>query len=58
MIELIQGVMMKNNPFFVSSKKGFKDNNKPAHWISHSKLRSLDIDELFQLTPKFDEKTG
>ena len=35
---------------------GFKDNNKPAIWVGHSKLGSLDIDELFKITPKFDEK--
>ena len=34
----------------------FKDNNKPAHWVGHSKLRSLYIDELFKRTPNFDEK--
>ena len=34
----------------------FKDNNKPANWVSHSKLRSLDIYEFFKITPNFDEK--
>ena len=34
----------------------FKDNNKPAHWVGHSKLRSLDMDEFFKRTPTFDEK--
>ena len=34
----------------------FKDNNKPAHWVGHSKIRSLDIYDLFKRTPKFDEK--
>ena len=35
----------KKNPSCVSSKiKCFKDNNKPAHWVGRSKLRSLDID--------------
>ena len=28
----------------------------PAHWFGHSKLRSLEIDELFKRTPKFEEK--
>ena len=45
----------KKNLFCVSSKT-IKDNSKPAHWVGHSKLRSLDIDELFKRTPKFDEK--
>ena len=45
------------NPFCVSSKKkSFKDKNEPAHWVGRSKLRSLDIDELFKRTQKFDEK--
>ena len=34
----------------------FKDNNKPLHWVVHSKLGSLDIDELFKIIHKFDEK--
>ena len=42
------------NSFFVSSKK-IIDNNKAAHWVDQSKLRSLDIDEFFERTPKFDE---
>ena len=33
-----------------------KDKNKPAHWLGHSKLISLDIDELFKITPDFVEK--
>ena len=33
-----------------------KDDNKPAHWVGHSKLRSLDIYEFFKRAPKFDEK--
>ena len=45
------------NPFCVSSKTiCFKDNKKSAHWVGHSKLRSLDLDELFKRTPNFDEK--
>ena len=34
----------------------FKGKNKPAHWVGHSKLRSLDIYEFFKITPNFDEK--
>ena len=34
----------------------FKDNNKRAHWVGHSKLRSLEIYEFFKRTPNFDEK--
>ena len=45
----------KKNPFCVSSIF-LKDNNKPAHWVDHSKLRYLDIDKFFKRTPKFDEK--
>ena len=45
----------RNNPFCVSSKNTFEDNNKPAHWVGHSKLRSLDIDNSFKITPRFDE---
>ena len=33
-----------------------KDKNKTAHWIGHSKLRSLDIYEFFKITSNFDEK--
>ena len=41
----------------MSSKNNFfKDNNKPAHWVGHSKLISLDINDLFYRTPKSDEK--
>ena len=42
------------NPFCVSSFV-LKDNVKPAHWFGHSKLISLDIDDLFKITPEFDE---
>ena len=48
----IQGVSMKEkNPIVVSSIF-FKDNNKHVHWVGHSRLRSLDIDELFKRIPK------
>ena len=47
----------KKKSICVSSKHiCFKDNNKPAHWVGHSKLGSLDIDEFFKRTPNFDEK--
>ena len=46
---------LKKNQLCVYSKKWFKDNDKPAHWVGHSKLRSLDIDELFKIKQKFDE---
>ena len=36
-------------------KKCFKDDDKPSHWVGHSKLKSLNIDELFLKTPKFYE---
>ena len=40
----------------MSQKISSKDNNEPAHWIGTSKLRSLDIDDFFKRTQKFDEK--
>ena len=42
--------------FLFLQKKCFKDKNKPAHWVGHSKLRSLDIYDFFKRTPNFDEK--
>ena len=33
----------------------FQDNGKPAHWVGHSKLRSLYIYEFFKRTPEFYE---
>ena len=41
--------------FVCPQKKIFKDNNKPAHWVDHQKLKSLDIDEFIKRIPKFDE---
>ena len=35
--------------------KCFKDNDKPAHWVGHSKLRSLDIYDFFKRTQTFYE---
>ena len=46
----------RKNSFCVSLKITFKDNHKPTDWVSHSKLCSLDTFELFERTPKFDEK--
>ena len=44
------------NPFCESSKtKTIKDNDKPTHWVVHSKLVSLYRDYSFKRTPKFDE---
>ena len=48
--------MKENSILRVFKNKCFKDSNKPAHWVGHSKLRSLDIDEFFKRTPNFDEK--
>ena len=44
--------------YLVCLQKTFflNDNNKPAHWLVHSKLISLDIDELFKRTQHFVEK--
>ena len=48
---------MKEKSIFVPSKDNcFKYNNKPVYWVGHSKLISLDINELFKITPKFYEK--
>ena len=48
---------MKEKPILCVIKKNcFKDNNKPAHWVGHSKLRPLDINEFFKRIPKIDEK--
>ena len=33
----------------------FKYNNKPAHWVVHSQLRSLDTDDFLRKTPGVDE---
>ena len=52
----IQGVATKERIHFACLQLFFKDNNKSAHWVCHSKLRSLDIDEFFKRTPNFDEK--
>ena len=42
--------------FVCLQKECFKDNNKPAHWVGHSKLRYIDIYEFIKSTPNFDEK--
>ena len=34
----------------------FKDNIKPAHWVGHPKLRSLDTYDFFKIIPGVDEK--
>ena len=48
--------MKEKSILCVFKNKCFKDNNKPAHWVCHSKLISLDINEFFKIIPKFDEK--
>ena len=40
----------------VFKEKSFKDNNKPAHWVGHSKLKSLDKNDFFKRTPNIYEK--
>ena len=48
---------MKEKIHFVCPQKNvLKDKNKPAHWVNHSKLTSLNIDEYFKRTPQSDEK--
>ena len=46
---------MKEKIHFVCLQFFFKDNDKPAHWVGHSKLGSLDIYDSFKRTPNFDE---
>ena len=46
---------MKNKSSLCVFKKMFKDNNKHAHWVVHSKLRSLYIYEFSKRTRKFDD---
>ena len=42
---------------FVCLRKNFlKITINLAHWVGHSKLGSLDKDELFKIAPQFDEK--
>ena len=48
--------MKEKSILCVFRKKCYKDNNKPAYWVGHSKLISLYIDELFKRTTRFDEK--
>ena len=40
----------------MSIKKRIKNNNKTEHWVDHSKLRYLELNEFFKRTPNFDEK--
>ena len=47
--------MKEKSIFCVFKKICFKDINKPAHWVGQSELISLDVDDLFKRTPKFDE---
>ena len=44
----------RNNTFCVSIIF-LKDKDKPAHWVGHLELRSLDIYVFFKTTPRFDE---
>ena len=46
---------MKERIYFVCLKKTIRNNNKPAHWVGHSKIGSLEIDEFFKITRKIDE---
>ena len=47
--------MNKKIHFVCLQNKCFKDNVKTAHWVGHSKLRSLDIDDLFKRTTDVDD---
>ena len=36
------------NPFCVSSKRLYlKDNNKTSHWVGHSKLKTLYLEDFY-----------
>ena len=55
--EWIQGVAMNRKIHFVCLLKDcFKDNVKTVHWVGHSQLISLDIDDLFKRIPCVNEK--
>ena len=44
-----RGRIEEKNTFCVSSKTlCLKDNNKTAHWIGHSKLKTLDTEDFFK----------
>ena len=43
---------MKEQSIFCVFKNIFRDNNKPEHCVSHWKLRFLDINEFFKITPR------
>ena len=47
--------MNKTDPFCVFITF-LKDNVITAHWVGHSKLRSLDTDNFHKRTPVVDEK--
>ena len=47
--------MKEKSILSVFKRSSFKDNVEPAHWVGRSKLRSLDTDDFFNRTPKFDE---
>ena len=41
---------------FVCLLRKIKDNDKPEHWVGHSKLGSLEIDDFLKISPTLDEK--
>ena len=48
--------MNKKINFVCLLKEKLKDNVKPADWVGHSQLISLDTYDLFKRTPNVDEK--
>ena len=47
--------MKKKSILCVLEKINFIDNDKTVHWVGHSELRSLDIDETFKRAQKYDK---
>ena len=55
MVESKESWWKKKSILCVFKNIYFKDNNKPAHWVGHSELKSLDMNDLFNRTPQFYE---
>ena len=56
MVESKESWWKKKSILYFFKKNCFKDKNKPAHWVGHSKLRSLEINGLFKRTLKYSWK--
>ena len=52
----IQEIIMNEKIHFLCLlKQCLKDNNKTAHWVGHSQLKSLDTDDFSKRTPFVDD---